>query len=250
MKKPTVIFLHGFSFNKSMWDPQVEHLKNKINVIATDLRGHGGNKPEPGPWMIAHFADDLKKMMDEKQIDKAVICGLSMGGYIALEFVSKYPERVQALILSDTQAAADSNEGKDKRYATMLKIRKDGVPSFAKEFAKNVLCEPTLINKPEVYKKVEEMINTNTADNLTMTLGAMAGRKDHFDLLPKITCPTLVIVGDQDKLTTVEMNKKIADGINGAVFKVIPNAGHVPTLEQPAAFNKITDDFFNSLRLL
>ncbi len=250
MKKTTLICIHGFSFNKSIWDPQVQFFKDKLNVIAYDFRGHGThNKPEPGPWMMAHFAEDLKKLMDEKQIDQAVICGLSMGGYIALHFVSQYPDRVQALILADTQAAADGNEAKDKRYATIEKLKKEGSAAFAKDFTKVVLAESTLMQKPELRQKVEEMIAANTAENMAMTVAAMAARKDHMDALAKITCPTLVIVGEQDKATPPEVNKKMADGIKGSVYKTIPEAGHIPTLEQPEAFNKTVNDFLNQSKL-
>lgn len=246
-KKPTIIFLHGFPFNATAWDPQVQFFKDKMTTIACDLRGHGRAKPEPGPWMMAHFADDLKKMMDQQQIGKAILCGVSMGGYIALHFISQNPDRVQALILSDTQAGADSNEAKDKRYATILKVQQAGVPEFAKEFAKNVLSETTTTRHSEIYRKVQDMILANSADNITMTLGALASRKDSTDSLPKILCPTLVVVGEQDKVTSVEVNEKLAQGIKGSVFKKIANAGHLPNVEQAEIFNKVCEQFLQSL---
>ncbi len=247
MKKSTIIFLHGFPFNKSAWEPQLQFFEDQqLTTMAYDLRGHGQAQSEPGPWMIAHFADDLKKMMDQQKIEKAILCGVSMGGYIALHFISQNPERVKALILSDTQAAADSNEAKDKRYATILKVRQSGVSEFAKDFAKNVLSETTFTKNPEIYKKVQDMILKNSAENIAMTLGALASRKDSTEFLSKIECPTLVIVGEQDKITPVETNEKLSKAIKISVFKKIANAGHLPNLEQPEAFNEACKQFLNS----
>ncbi|MEQ1722615.1 MAG: alpha/beta hydrolase [Pseudobdellovibrio sp.] len=119
MKNYNLVFLHGFPFNSSSWGPQVEYFKNKCNVLAPDLRGHRNGPNEAGAWMIAHFAEDLKQLLVENKIEKAVICGLSMGGYVALHFAQQYPEMVAGLVLCDTQADADSNEVKDKRYITI-----------------------------------------------------------------------------------------------------------------------------------
>ena len=251
MKKTNIVFLHGFPFTHAAWAPQIQFFKKneKWNAFAYDLRGHGaaGVLPKPGPWMIADFAEDLKKIMDHMKMGKAVLCGVSMGGYIALHFASQNIDRVEALILSDTQAGADSNEAKDKRHATMLKVRAAGIPEFAQDFAKSVLSESTLAHKPEVFQSIHKMILTNTVDNITMTLGALASRKDSSDFLPKINCPTLVIVGEHDKVTPVEVNEKLAAGIKGSVFKKVPNAGHLPNIEQPDIFNKICEEFLLSL---
>ncbi len=119
-----IIFLHGFPFNSSSWDDQVSYFNKRYQVYAPDLRGHRTGAAPPGPWMIAHFAKDLLDFMDQKRIRRAIICGLSMGGYIALHFAAKYPDRIAGLILCDTRADADGNEAKDKRFETIQKVQK------------------------------------------------------------------------------------------------------------------------------
>ena len=103
-----------------------------------------------------------------------------------------------------------------------------------------------MIDRPEIFKKVQGMIQGNTADHITLTLGALASRKDSSEILAKINCPTLVVVGEQDKVTTVDVNQKLADGIKGAKFHKIAKAGHLPNIEQPDVFNKICDQFLQS----
>jgi len=159
---------------------------------------------------------------------------------VALHFAQKYPAAVQGLILCDTQAAADSNEAKDKRFATLEKIQKDGLEKFAKEFTGNVLSE----SAPQTLRgQVEAMVLKNKPASVGMVLGTLASRKDSTLFLPEIKCPTLVLVGAEDKVTTPAVNQKMAEAIPDAEFRTIEKAAHLSNLEQPEAFNAHVGEF-------
>ncbi len=243
MKNKNLIFLHGFPFNGSSWDLQVEYFKEQYRVFAPDLRGHRNGPSGAGPWMMAHFAEDLKQLMQTNKMKKAVICGLSMGGYVALHFAKQYPEMVEALVLCDTQADADSNEAKDKRFATLQKIQSKGVGPFSQEFSKSVLSSNTLILKPKVQKKVISMIGENKAENIAMNLAVLASRHDSNPYLAGFDFPTLVMVGANDKLTPLAASQKLSAGIKNSTLQVIEKAGHLSNLEQPDIFNRYLSDF-------
>ncbi|MBP9674841.1 MAG: alpha/beta hydrolase [Bacteriovoracaceae bacterium] len=239
----TLIFLHGFPLNATCWKPQVDYFKNKYKVFTPDLRGHGKALAGSGPWMLQHFVNDLKIYMDEHKILKAVLCGLSMGGYIALQFMKDYPERVSALVLCDTRADADSNEVKDNRYKTILKMEKEGMTVFAEDFSMLLLGAWTLKNKPQIQKDVKKIILDNKTENMSMTLGALASRSDSVSTLKNIKCPTLVLVGAEDKITSVDMNELMAKKIASVTFRVIAQAGHLSNVEQPQVFNEHLEQF-------
>ena len=243
-----LVFLHGFPFNGSCWEPQVSYFKNKTTVFNPDLRGHrhgpGTLKAEAkGPWLIAHFVEDLIVFLDEKNIEKISLCGLSMGGYIALHFINKYPKRVQNLILCDTQAGADNNASKDQRYESIINIQKNGLTEFAKNFSRKVVSENTLKNNPQIQPLLESMILENQAELITLVLAALAARNDFKSSLSSISCPTMVIVGSDDVITPPEINKELALGIPGARFEQISKAGHLTNREQPDIFNSLLDSF-------
>ncbi len=246
MQKQNLVFLHGFPFNGSSWDAETQHFSREHNVLAPDLRGHRGGPDSPGPWFVEHFVEDLKSLLDQKGYAKMVLCGLSMGGYVALHFAQKYPERLAGLILCDTRADPDSNEAKDKRFATLQKIQADGLAAFAEDFSRSVLAESSLQAKPDLQKKVAAMITGNKQSSVAMVLGTLASRRDSTPYLAAIRVPTLVLVGDQDKITPVEVNQVLAKAIPGARLEVIPGAGHLSNLEQPELFQKKVEEFLRA----
>lgn len=241
-----LVFLHGFPFNRTSWSAEIGHFSDH-RVLAPDLRGHGGGPEGPAPWFIHHYVEDLKKFLDEKSADRAILCGLSMGGYVALHFAEKYPERVEALVLANTQAGPDSNEAKDKRYQTVEKLHQDGLQAMAADMAKGMLAESTLRENPEVLGRVVAMIQGNKAENAAKVVGALAARRDATPFLKSLRCPTLVIAGDQDKVISPEAGRAMADAIPGAEFALLSGAGHLSNLEQPAAFQKRVREFLRKL---
>jgi pimeloyl-ACP methyl ester carboxylesterase len=175
--------------------------------------------------------------MDDLEIERATLCGLSMGGYIALNAVENHPERFEALVLSDTQCTADSAEAKEKRSKTIESIKETGVETFADNNIKNLFAPESLTIKLEETAKVKEMIMNTSPKSLCNTLLALAGRKETCSTLKDINMPVLIMVGEEDKITPVESAKFLHDNIQGSSLKIIQHAGHLPNIENPDSFN-------------
>lgn len=233
-----VIFLHGYPFSKAMWQEQLGFLKTKHRVIACDIRGFGRSKDEESTLSIDLFADDLIAFMDKLTIDKAIICGLSMGGFIALDALKKFPNRFDALILCDTQCIADTDEVKAKRYKTIDEITFAGAAEFSEGFVKSVFHKDSLESKKEVVERVRNVVFSNSQRIITMGLTALAGRMETCSILSGVTIPTLILCGREDEVTPLEQSESMYAAIKGSRFHVIEHAGHVSNLEQPEEFNQ------------
>ena len=242
-----IIFLHGFPFSKSMWQTQLDFLKSSNRVIACDIRGFGNSKDEESVMSMDLFGDDLIQFMDRLNIDKAVVCGLSMGGYIALIVCKRYAERLEALILCDTQCIADSPEGKAKRYKLIDEIALNGTENFTEGFIKNVFHKDSLTGKKEVVEELRKVIVSNSKHVITTGLKALAERSETCSVLNKITVPTLIICGREDKVTTLAQSEFMNQNIEGSILRIIDDAGHVSNLEQADEFNKHLQDFLKKL---
>jgi len=242
-----IIFLHGYPFDKSMWQPQLEFLQVSNRVIAVDLRGFGTSKDEETSLSIGIFADDLIKFMNALDIDKAIICGLSMGGYIALNAVNRFPSRFEALILCNTQCSADTKEAKEKRYKTIDDISKNGVIPFNEGFVKSVFYAGSLLNKKEIVESLRTVVFSNSKHIITMGLRVLADRSESCSTLSEINIPTLIICGREDALIPVAKAESLHATIKNSSLKIINHAGHVSNLEQPQEFNKHLCDFIVSI---
>lgn len=232
-----IIFIHGFPFNKSMWAMQVDLLKNDYRVIAYDVRGHGQSDDGNEDFSIDTFVNDLIDLMDALKIDKAVLCGLSMGGYIALNAVEKYPECFEALILSDTQCIADTPEAKEKRIKAIENIRENGVEKFADEMIKNLFAPESFITKHDEIASVREMMVNTTTTSVCKTLLALSGRKETCSQLNKINMPVLIMVGKEDKITPPAAARFMHENIQNSYLTILEQAGHVANMENPEEFN-------------
>lgn len=229
-----IIFIHGFPFNKSSWQPQVDFFKKTNRVIAYDIRGFGNSSADETEFSMDLFADDLILFMDKLEISKAIVCGLSMGGYILLNAANRYPKRFAAIVLCDTQCIADSPEAKEKRYKTMEQINENGLHDFVQNFASVIFFKAPL-------KLVDEMKNgmlTTSPKSIVKTLKALALRKDMQFSLQKIAVPTLVLCGTQDVVTPLTQSQLLVEHIPNATLKSINRAGHLSNLEQPDEFNR------------
>lgn len=242
-----VIFLHGYPFDKSMWRPQIDFLQTSNRVIAVDIRGFGGSKDEETSLSIGLFADDLIKFMNALHIDKAMICGLSMGGYIALNAVHRFSSRFEALILCDTQCSADTKEGKEKRYKTIDEINANGVTAFNTSFVKSIFYAGSLMNKKEVVEATRAVVFSNSQYIITMGLRTLADRSETCSTLNEINIPTLIICGREDALTPLAKSEYMHANIQDSILKVINHAGHVSNLEQTQEFNKHLCEFVTSI---
>lgn len=234
---PVIIFIHGFPFNKSMWSIQMEALKASHRVIAYDIRGHGNTKSEKIDFSIDLFAEDLINLMDTLKFDKVVLCGLSMGGYIALSAVEKYPQRFDGLVLCDTQCIADTPEAKEKRMKTIESIKSKGIENYADESIKNFFASESYSTKQKEIAAIREMIVNTSEESLCNTLIALSKRYETCSNLENIKMPVLIMVGKEDKITPPEASQFMHEKIKGSTISIIENAGHLTNLENPIEFN-------------
>lgn len=233
-----VVLIHGFPFDRTMWEPQVREISKERRVISYDVRGLGKSQAGDGQYSIELFVDDLVILLDHLKIGRAVLCGLSMGGYIALRAAERQPERLSGLVLCDTKSGPDTDEARIKRAVTIAAVKKDGVPKFANEFIKAVLTENTLKTKPAVVGSLLTSILGNSPLGISGALLAMAARTDTTAALAKITVPALILVGEQDKIAPPAAAEAMLKAIPKAALHVIPGAAHISNLENPAVFNK------------
>ena len=242
-----VVLIHGFPFSHEMWRPQIRVLSERFRVIDYDLRGHGQTSAGDGQYPLEFFVDDLIALLDHLKIEKAALCGLSMGGYIALRAVERNPERVLALILADTQAKADSNEAKLRRAGSIKAIKTNGVKQFAENFLKTAFTPHSLKPKSESAVTIQRIIESNSALGICGALLALATRTDTTDSLSVIQVPTLILVGEQDSLTPVAASQEMHDRIRDSEMQVIKNASHLSNIENLEEFNSQLLSFLNKL---
>lgn len=234
---PVILFIHGFPFNKSMWDRQVEILKENWRVIAYDVRGHGSSDAGDKDFSIGLFVKDLLSLMDALKIDKTILCGLSMGGYIALNAIENYQGRFSGLILCDTNCIADTPEVKEKRMNAIENIRKNGVEKYAEESIKNLFAPGSFTSRKEEVADVKRMILNTSEQSLCKTLMALSLRKETCTRLSEIKVPVLIMAGEEDILTPPAAAKLMHEKIEGSVLQIIKNAGHLSNLENTDEFN-------------
>ena len=244
-----IIFLHGFPFDKTMWQPQLDCFKTSHRLISFDLRGFGKSNDEQSSLSINGFVDDLIQFMDVLNIDTAILCGLSMGGYIALQAMKRFPKRFKALILCDTQCIADTQEGREKRYKAMAAFEVDGVKNFNEGFVKNIFHKDSIAHKQKLVEQVRKVVFSNSKQILTQGMLALAERSETCATLKEISVPTLIICGREDIVTPLAQSESMQTSITGSILRVIDDAGHVSNLEQPEVFNKYLQDFLTTLEL-
>jgi 3-oxoadipate enol-lactonase len=245
---PVIILIHGFPFNKSMWNEQMEMLTDNYRVIAYDIRGFGNSETGTDDFTIELFVSDLLGLMDVLKIEKTMLCGLSMGGYIALNAIENYPKRFSALILCDTNCVADTPEAVEKRMVTIEKIDKYGVEPYTNESIKNLFAPISFITNQEKIAVVKEMIMKASVQSLSSTLLALTKRKETCNNLPKIKVPVLILVGEDDKITPPVVSRQMHKNIKGSILKVIENAGHLSNIENSYEFNIHLEKFISTVK--
>ncbi len=240
-----IVFLHAFPLNRTMWAPQEEVLVSRFRVITVDLRGHGESAAPLWRYTIEQFADDVASLLDHLSIQKTVLVGLSMGGYVSFAFGRKYPDRIKALVLADTRAQADSEEGRKGRFNMAQIAYMKGASAIAEIMLPKLLGTTSLQTKPHLVQQVRTIIERNQISGIAGDLMAMAERPDSVPILPTIACPTLVLVGEEDTTTPLAESRLMADRIPGARLEIIPRAGHLSNLEQPERFNRAVVTFLD-----
>jgi pimeloyl-ACP methyl ester carboxylesterase len=247
---PVVVLLHGFPLGREMWKEQVTGIGSMYRVIAPDLRGHGDSPAPEGDYTIDEMADDVVELLDTLSLDGPVVVGgLSMGGYVALSLVARYPERVRALMLMDTRASADSPEAAGKREELARAVLAAGNAGPAVEaMTPRLFAKITQEERPERVAPLRELMERNTARGIVGALRAMASRPDRVADLAAIRVPTLVLVGEEDVVTPPVEAQSLADAIGGARLEVIPDAGHLAPYENPSVANAVILRFLDGLQ--
>ncbi len=243
-----IIFLHGFPFNKNMWREQLRALPEDVTGIALDIRGHGLSTSGHGFFSIDVFAKDMRVLMEKLRIEKAIICGVSMGGYIALRAHQLFPEKIAGLILVDTHSKADSNEGKQKRFNSIQAILNHGRRPFSIGFVENVFSQQSIQEKPEAVEYIKSAIRRNSVRSMCSTLLALAARTDTSDTLKDIKVPTLLVRGSEDRITSAEDMQELNTTIPDAKFIELSGCGHLPNLEAPDTFNRAINEFLTAIK--
>lgn len=230
-----LVLVHAFPLDARMWQPQLDALAAHVRVIAPDLRGFGRAGTAPLPRTLDEHADDLAALLDARSIPRATLLGLSMGGYIALAFVRRHPSRLSGLILADTRASADTPEARQGRDRAIALVRSSGVEALIEE-----LLPKLLVSGPdsELARKVRDIARSQSPEGVVAALTAMRDRLDATELLHTIAVPTLVLVGSEDRLTTVSEVRAMAEKLPNATVVELQGAGHLSNLEAPEAFNQ------------
>jgi pimeloyl-ACP methyl ester carboxylesterase len=243
---PPIAFVHGFPHNRSLWSPQLGAFVDRARCIAPDLRGFGESSRH-GPFSIDQFADDVAMLLKSLGVDRAVVVGLSMGGYVAFALWRRHRSLVRALVFADTRAGADSDEGRAKRTALIDVARTRGSGAVADAQIVGMIGKTTREKRPALIDDVHRMLERASVEGIVGSLEAMMTRIDSTPTLPTIDVPTLVIVGDEDVLTPKSESQIIHEAIRGSRLEVIEYAGHVSNMERPAAFNHVLSEFIASL---
>ncbi len=244
-----LLLLHGFPFSSDIWLDQLDYFsKAGWRVIAPDFRGFGQTTPVPSETnTVERLAEDTAALLDYLNIEKAVVMGLSMGGYVSFAFYRQFPERVRALILVDTKCEADNEEARQNRYKLREAVLREG-SGAANATTPKLFAPETYKTKPEMVAQIAGLVERTDPATITATISGLAERPDSTPLLPQISVPTLVIHGKYDLLMPVENARGMAQKIPNWQFSSVPHAGHMANMENPEFFNRAVETFLKELK--
>jgi 3-oxoadipate enol-lactonase len=242
-----VVLLHAFPLSHATWSEQLAALTPAFRVVTPDLRGFGGTDAGDGQYTLEFFVDDLVGLLDHLKLSRVAVCGLSMGGYIALRAVERNPERFCAVILCDTRSEADSNDARLGRAAALKTVKQAGLAAFSEKFVRTVFAPGTLASKPALIESTKKLIQSNSPLGICGALLAMASRTDTTAALPDIRVPALVMVGEHDALTPPALARAMQGKIPDARLRLIPDAAHMSNLENPQEFNRHLLEFLHAI---
>ena len=237
----TLVLLHAFPLAAEMWRPQLEAAPAGWRFVAPDLSGFGQSQGGDPPLTASMdgYARDVVALLDHLGVGRAVIAGLSMGGYVAFGLLRLAPERVAGLVLADTRAEADDEAARLGRDRMAETLAQGGAAAVYGRMLPGLLGATTRESRPGVVERVQELVLAQPADGIRLAIQSLKSRPDSTPLLAGISCPTLVIVGDEDQITTVDVARRLHASIPGAEMAVIERAGHLSNLEGPEAFNRV-----------
>jgi pimeloyl-ACP methyl ester carboxylesterase len=244
-----IVFLHGFPHDRSLWTHQRIALSQRARCIAPDLRGFGESSTH-GPFSMDQYADDVAALLDWLEVDDVVLCGLSMGGYIAMAMWRRHPDRIRALVLCDTRATADTDAARTSRDALIAIAHTEGATAVATRQLTGMLGKASRERRPDVVAELQSMMERQPVEGMVGALEALKSRPDSRSTLASISVPTLVVVGEDDTLTPVadaQVMLNLLPRVASPRLELIAEAGHVSCLERPAAVTHALAEFLASL---
>ncbi|GAA2422570.1 alpha/beta fold hydrolase [Actinomadura vinacea] len=243
-----LVLLHAFPLSSAMWLAQREGLAGRFRVITPDLRGFGGSVLGDDPPSVDAMADDVARMLNQLGLPRAVVGGLSMGGYVAMALCRRHPDLLLGLVLAGTKAAADTETARATRIRQAERLEGDGdVAALIEEVLPNLVGPTTFRQRALVYGRVRGLVQSAPAAAAAWAQRAMAGRDDSFGALRELRVPALVMVGDEDVIATEGDARAMAEAMPNAELMVIPRAGHLCAVEQPDLFNQAVAEFATAL---
>lgn len=245
-RDPVLLLVHGFPLDHRLWQAQLSGLASQAWVIAPDLRGFGRSELGTAPLAMEQHADDMAALLDRLGVARAVVAGLSMGGYIAFAFWRRHPDRVRSLVLADTRAEPDSVVARAGRDAAAQRVQEVGAATFAEEMLPKLLA-PANLSAPRIAAAARAMMAAQSVPGIVAALAGLRDREDNRPTLPTISVPTLVLVGEEDTLTPPSDAAAMAGAIPGARLVTIPKAGHLSPLENPRAVNAALREFLRQV---
>lgn len=237
---PPLVLLHGFPHDRTLWNEQRTALAGRVRSITPDMRGFGESDATP-PYSMDRFADDVAALLDSLSIERAVIGGVSMGGYVTLAFWRRHRHRVAGLALVATRATADTDAQRERRAALADLARRDGARAVARAQLTGMLGRTTRATRPDVVARARAMMERAPIDGIIGALEAMSSRPDSTPYLATIDVPTTIIAGDEDETIAAEETRAMARAIRGSNLVTVPHAGHLAPIEQPEAVNAALD---------
>jgi pimeloyl-ACP methyl ester carboxylesterase len=243
---PPVVLLHAFPLDSRMFEPQAEVLAGSRRLITPDYPGFGRSPRVPAQPDVRYYAEGVRGLLDRLKLERVVLGGVSMGGYVVFECLRLFPERISDLILANTRPEPDSEEMKENRKKMARRVADEGVEVLIELQMQRLLAPDTLERNEWVVEKVRAMILESNPNGVVAALGAMRERPDSTPLLGKIEVPTLVIGGEQDGISSPEVMRAMAEKIPDSRHVTLPRAGHLSNLEAPEGFNTALKEFLDS----
>lgn len=243
---PPVVFLHAFPLDRTMWAPQTSALAAHYRCLTIDARGFGESSATP-PFTVDRYADDVAAVLDARGVNRAVVVGLSMGGYVAFAFWRRHRDRARALVLADSRAMADTADGRERRRELMQVARRDGPAVVAERQIVGLLGKTTRERRPDVVDLARQIMRRSSVEGIVGALEALLARPDSTPTLATISAPTLIVVGEEDAITQPREARAMHAAIAGSRLEVLAGAGHLSSIERPAAFNAVLSEFLKAM---
>ena len=244
---PPVVLLHPFPCNHEFWNPAAAALDARYRLILPDLRGHGDSEIGEGPALMQKHATDIARVLDAAGVGKAAFIGCSIGGYILFEFWRRFRQRVASLALCDTRPQADTAEARANRLKNAAAVLEQGTEPFLETMIPKLAGRSTVNTRPDKVAGARAMMRKMSAEDISLVLRGMAERPDSVADLKTINVPTLIVIGEEDVLSTAADGELMRQNIADTQLKIIPKAGHYAPWEQPEAVGKVLRQFLESV---